>query len=494
MPLWTRLITSPQFNFFEIWAMAEVGDLDGDGVFDIAAGSPLSVSGTRGAVVAVSGRTGTVLWIRIGDKSGDQLGTSLTRCADLNQDGRTEVLAGALYDEAPGSFQGGTGSITVLSGLSGQTIYKIYGPDNPAAISPGHGVGNFVGEIGDQNGDDIDDFVAAGAWSVQLPGGLSYQYQPTIHSGTDGAVLGSLPLPVGGTTSIRSAAKIWDVNQDGKPEFVIGMAGTSPGSPAWSGIAAVYEGGSFSILAVLGGQLEDEKSGWSMCAPGDIDGDGISDLVVGSQLTLPQSASPTAPWGIVRGYSGATFEPLFVHMPDPTLLPSYYSYALAGVGDVTGDGRADFVTSSLLSVPGATKVGAVSLVSPVDLALTGAPVLVQPSKAQSLKLDFGSQAAGSSFLLLGSFRGVGAGPVLDGLTFPVLPDDYTLLALAGGGVASPWIGQLDASGRAQAAVPVPVLSPPLSTALLGKTLWHVALVFDTSITHISNPAPLTIVL
>jgi outer membrane protein assembly factor BamB len=60
-PLWKTKITLG-FWGFQVQALAACGDVDGDGVNDVVAGSPDSFNG--GAVAVLSGRTGKVLWWR----------------------------------------------------------------------------------------------------------------------------------------------------------------------------------------------------------------------------------------------------------------------------------------------------------------------------------------------------------------------------------------------------------------------------------------------
>ena len=79
-----------------------------------------------------------------------------------------------------------------------------------------------------------------------------------------------------------------------------------------------------------------ERLGWSVASAGDLDGDGVPELLVGG-ANLSR--------GIVKVYSGATGSTLYTYVGGSN---RYFGDAVANLGDVTGDTVPDFAISEPL--------------------------------------------------------------------------------------------------------------------------------------------------
>ena len=102
------------------WAVSELRDVNGDGVTDLAIGEVNGGTDIRGRVWVYSGRSHRLLWRRAG-RAGDQNGYAVADAGDLNGDGVSDVISGApASGDQPGRAY-------VYSGVTGRTIARLHG-------------------------------------------------------------------------------------------------------------------------------------------------------------------------------------------------------------------------------------------------------------------------------------------------------------------------------------------------------------------------------
>jgi len=205
-------------------SVAAAGDVDGDGVLDIVVGAPLADESEAagafngGAVWALSGVDGAVLWNQRGSQVGEQLGQSLAGVPDRDGDGKLDLAVGAPgYDAAspvtgaPQSLSGAApstlfdaGAVHLRSGATGLSIATLAGGEAGAFAST-------VGALPDLDGDGLAE-LALGSASHSEQGSQSGQVRlfgsehNTLLSVFDGegpdhwfgAALASAPVETGG--------------------------------------------------------------------------------------------------------------------------------------------------------------------------------------------------------------------------------------------------------------------------------------------------------
>ncbi len=315
-------------------AVAGLGDVDGDGVPDGLVGAPqyYEPSGTftgPGYAVVFSGATGGTILMLTGAAPGDYFGKSVARAGDVDGDGVEDVLVGA-----PGTDVGGlanAGRAFAFSGATGLTIHSL---DGTAAEDF---FGASVAGVGDVTGDGNSDFLVGapqGAFPLLPPG------YARLFSGATGGVLLVLTGSGVGDGFGTSVAGPGDLNADGVPDLLVG----APQPFAGSGAVRGFSGSSGATILNLNGVQPDDGFGWRVAGIGDLDADGVPEVLVGAPTALPG--------GRARVFSGANGVVRFTF--DGTVPEERLGSSVSGSGDLDGDGVPDLlVGAKQWGVPGA---------------------------------------------------------------------------------------------------------------------------------------------
>ncbi|MBI5136620.1 MAG: FG-GAP repeat protein [Nitrospirae bacterium] len=307
-------------------SVAAAGDVDADGNADLVTGAHGNDTTAAGAgmVLVLTGATGQVLHRLYGDAAGDGLGRAVAGAGDVNGDGHADLIAGAP------TAQSNRGYARVFSGIDGGVFRTVTGS------GPGEQVGFAVAGIGDIDGDGRDD-VLVGAPGVSAAGTLSGQ--AVAYNGADGTVLHTLNGPSGYASFGQALTALGDVNGDGRPDFAVGAPNFSDIQPN-AGRVIVYSGADATPLFTLDGDAAADQFGLALAGVGDVNGDAIPDLAVGA----PGSDATAAAAGRVSLFSGRDGTPL--RTLDGTAPFDGLGRAVAGAGDVNGDGFADVLTGA----------------------------------------------------------------------------------------------------------------------------------------------------
>ncbi|MFK7884077.1 MAG: GC-type dockerin domain-anchored protein [Phycisphaerales bacterium] len=378
-------------------AVITIGDLDLDGVLDLVIGARSDDDGgiDAGAVYIVfmnadmtvkstskiSATTGG-LGAGVLD-AGDFFGYSLATPGDLNNDGIQDLTVGAPNDD-DGNVNSGalynlflerTGAVQGFQKIS-NTSGNLTAGNQGAPLDAGDNFGQSAGAIGDYNNDGFLD-VAIGAPGA-IGGGndpgavwlLSVEEDGVVASATqiDASELPAGTLRNGDGFGGRSVANIGDLDGDGRDELAVGAYLDDDGGSDRGAFYTLFFNDDLTVRDVqkvssLEGGLEAEISdgdlfGMTVAPLGDIDGDGIPDIAVGSNRDDDGGTDRGALYffllnsdGTIKAESKVSSTDLFgfdaVDLDDG----GRFGRALGFVGDLIGD------CSQVLAVGGGAGAG-----------------------------------------------------------------------------------------------------------------------------------------
>ena len=247
------------------YTISSIGDLNGDGVNDIAVGAPydnqngepigavyilfLNSDGTVKSSQEISNSHGN---LQTTIEEGDRFGISVSKIGDLNGDGVNDIVVGAMGDDDGGSTHGAVYILFLNSDGTVKSEQKISSTEGnfSGELDEGDLFGYGVNLIGDLNGDGVNDIVV-GAY------------------GDDDSKLYVPPSLGGEGSSSKGAVYILFLNSDGTVKFE-------------QKISEKYGDFNRQLNDIL---QQNDVFGFSVSKIEDLNGDGVNDIAVGAPYT-----------------------------------------------------------------------------------------------------------------------------------------------------------------------------------------------------------------
>lgn len=401
------------------WSVASAGDVNGDGVDDLIVGAPRTGSAgpNTGAAYVVYGPANESSFDRSqnesslnrsqadvvlrGADSNDLAGWSVSTAGDVNGDGYADVVVGAPYNDSTAVNAGA--AYVVYGNESMRATVNLTDAD---AVLTGAGANDLAGYdvsslrrtnvSGGVDGTDANATNATAAVLVGAPGtdgadgndtGAAYVVDgESVADGGEVTLSNATATFVGeraGSNAGWSVAAAGDVNNDSVAEVVVGAplynasAENESERRAFAGAAYVVNGSSEGTVSLADanvtfvGKSEGDRAGYAVSTAGDVNDDGVWDVVVGAPYDDPLNRTDAGAAYVIYGDEDLDGESSLADA-DVGLTGAEAGdragWSVAGTGPrgVTCDGVADVLIGAPLNDSTDSNAGAAYLVAGND--------------------------------------------------------------------------------------------------------------------------------
>ena len=393
-------------------ALDVIGDLDGDGVVDLIVGAQRDDDGgfNRGAVyILFMNPDGTVKNLqKISDTEGgfngvledeDTFGIGATGIGDLDNDGVLDVAVGAARDDDGGTNRGAVYILFLNTDGTVKSHQKISDTEGEfsGSLSDFSSFGGDLEMLGDLDGDGVEDLFVA------VSGGAFYN----LYLNTDGTVKDwdlVSDLFSGGFGA--TGALMGDLDGDGNVDLAVGAQFDDDGGTNRGAIWILYLRSDGSVRSRkkisdttggFGGELLDgDEFGQSVTTAGDLNRDGIPDLVVGAEhADSPDGSEENTGevWILLMNRDGTVLSEELIQSNSENFTTidqnDNLGQAVTFLGDFNNDGINDIAVAADGDGDGGSQAGAVYVIflepfNPDDSAANSVPSINNPGVQDSL--------------------------------------------------------------------------------------------------------------
>lgn len=323
-----------------------VGDIDHDGVNEVITTAGDTVNGVAGVgrVWVLDGRTGAVL-LTLDDpqpqpKAG--FGSSITGLGDVNGDGVPDIAVGAPFQTVNGNVNQGV--MYVFSGKDGHLLYSVNDPSpQPNAYFGAlfvtalnaHGAPDFAAAAPGENVDGV------------MNSGAAYVFR-----GKDGGMIRRIPNPSPETFTTTNEAFFsmgltnpGDVDRDGVDDLVVGFAGTTVDGNVDQGRAYLFNPTTGRLLRTFDDPVPQAYAYFGSMysdpyAPGDVNGDGVPDIYVDADGQTSAGLPNAGQAYLFSGRDGHLLRTLRSPAPQDS---GFFGFIFSPAGDLYRNGRQELL-------------------------------------------------------------------------------------------------------------------------------------------------------
>jgi hypothetical protein len=366
--------------------VAGAGDVNGDGYDDFIAGNPMGWSDALpGEAYLVLGGPGgwsgnepisTADVTFVGEVNGDYAGYSVAGGADVNGDGLDDLMIGAPHYDGPPTDSENGAAYLVLGRATGWTAVHDLSTADASFVGDdlGEWAGFPVALAPDLDGDGLDDLLISGPAShasafdagqvyvvfgrtAGWPDHASLSTADASYVGEEGMDSHAEPTNSGDLAGGGLAAP-GDINGDGYGDLAVSACQSDPNGISSGQVYLVFgRATGWAMQTSLGladasfiGESEYDSlggchTGIKMASAGDVNGDGLQDLVLSAENN-DESGDDAGQVYLVLGRTTGWSFGAPIQTADASFLgeiPGDEAATLAGAGDLDGDGLDDLL-------------------------------------------------------------------------------------------------------------------------------------------------------
>ncbi len=350
--------------------VAGAGDVNGDGFADVIAGADAFDSGQEDEGVvfvyygSASGPSLTPSWRVESNQAFSNLGRSVASAGRVNNDPYDDIIIGAPEFDDLNPAQDDEGWIFIFhgsaSGLPGGPVTNV---SSASWTAQGNQIesafGRRVRSAGDVNNDGFDDVIVG---APDYSNNQSFEGRVFVYHGSPTGQNKSGTRPSGTPQNAdwftesnqvssfygHAVASAGDINNDGFDDVIVG-ARVFQNNFDDEGKLYLYKGSASGLSVTptwtLEGGADDMRLGVSVASAGDVNNDGFDDVVAGADIhSLGQTGEGAV--FLFYGNSAANLGASPAWTGQVNQGNAFLGFAVAGAGDVNGDGFADVIAGA----------------------------------------------------------------------------------------------------------------------------------------------------